>query len=464
MNKMLIKKLFIAIVLLTSFGVLTSCDDKGKNDLPPVNTKDYRVDPIENVDPVVMEELEAGFKFLYYTANSDLTSTGYGLIPDRYNTHTNKAGSIASVASVGYGLGAIPIGVEYEWITKEEGEERAYNTMLTLKNMKRTHGFFYHFVKMKTGLREGTTEVSIIDTAICISGALTVGQYFGGRCLKLARELYESVEWNWYYDKDVNKFYMGYSPERGFTGYWNEYAEQLMVYVLAAGSPKYSVGKEAYTLMKSSSKKASGNEKYSSFYMTWTGSLFVYQFSHAWIDFRNVVDYAGTNWFTNSVNATKASIAYAESRADDYKTYGTNSWGATACDGPNGYKGPYGAGPSSGNAHLTDGTIPPCGAIGSIPFTPEESIAAMKNYRTYDLLWSKYGFKDSYNLGTQEGYEDKNLPTIGNLGWYANDIIGIDKGISVIMIENYISGMIWKIFMDLDYVQNGLENLGFQQI
>lgn len=464
MNKMIFKKICFCLLIIIFTMVIISCGDDDKNDvIPPENTKDYRPTSLENVDNIVMDELEAGFKFFYYTANSDLTSPGYGLIPDRYNTVTNTGGAQASIASVGYGLSSIPIGVEYGWITKAEGEERAYYTLQTLLNLKRTHGFFYHFVNMKTGLREWNSEVSIIDTAICVNGALIVGQYYGGRVEKAARELYESVEWNWYYDKNANKFYMGYTPENGFSGYWNEYAEQLMVYVLAAGSPKYSVGKSAYTLMRTLSTKATATSNYGSFYMTYTGSLFVYQFSHAWIDFRDIVDETGVNWFTNSVNATKASISYAISRSSDYKTYSAVSWGATACDGPNGYKGSYGSGPSSGSAHFSDGTIPPCGAIGSIVFTPEESIAAMKNYQTNEYLWSKYGFKDAYNLGTQPGYTDDTIK-IGNLGWYGNDIIGIDKGISVLMIENYISGMIWNIFMDVDYVQTGLDKLSFTKV
>lgn len=463
-----IKKFTLLLFILLLSITVVGCKDKGNDDdaIPPINTKDYRTEVRQDVDPVVLEELEGGFKFFWETANSDLESKGYGLIPDRYNTLTGVAGSMASIASVGYGLSAIPIGIEYGWITKDEGYERALNTLKTLMNMNTTHGFYYHFVNRKTGLRFGNdVEVSVIDTAICVNGALTVGQYFGGEVLKLAHDIYKRVEWDWYYDASANKFYMGYTPENGFSGYWNEYAEQLMVYVLAAGSPTHKVGKQAYTYMKFNSKKADKTNDYDAFYMTWTGSLFVYQFSHAWVDFRNIEDEAGVNWFENSVNASKASLAYAVSRSDDYKTYSEVSWGATACDGPNGYCGPYGSGPNSGKSsdRVVDGTIPPCGAIGSIVFTPEASIAAMNNYRTYDLLWSKYGFVDAYNLGEQEGYEDPNI-TIGNTGWYATDIIGIDKGISVIMIENYISGFVWNMFMDNKYVQAGLEELGFNEV
>lgn len=463
-----LKRFTLILVIILLSVVSVGCKKPGNNDdeIPPINTKDYRTNVRENVDSVVLEELELGFKFFWETANTDLESKGYGLIPDRFNTLTDAGGAMASMASVGYGLSAIPIGIEYGWITKEEGQERALNTLKTLWNMNNTHGFYYHFVNKKTANRyDANVEISVIDTAICVNGALTVGQYFGGEILKLAHDIYKRVEWDWYYSPTANKFYMGYKPETGFSGHWDEYAEQLMVYVLAAGSPTHKVGKQAYNFMKLNSKKADKTSDYGSFYMTWTGSLFVYQFSHAWIDFRNIVDEQGVDWFTNSVNASKAAIAYAVSRSDDYKTYSEVSWGATACDGPNGYCGPYGFGPNSGATkdRVVDGTIPPCGAIGSIVFTPEESIAAMKNYRSYELLWSKYGFVDAYNLGEQEGYDDPNIK-IGKTGWYATDIIGIDKGISVLMIENYISDFIWNMYMDNKYVQAGLDELGFSEV
>ena len=222
--------------------------------------------------------------------------------------------------------------------------------------------------------------------------------------------------------------------------------------MLAAGSPKHRVGVQAYNLMKLSSKYHGATENYGGFYSTWTGSLFTHQFSHAWIDFRNYVDADGYNWFTNSVHATEAAIAYAKSLSGTYPGINESSWGMSACDGPEGYKGNYGSGPSAGNAHFVDGTVPAYGALGSIVFKPEEAIRAAENYRTYERFWSKYGFKDAYNLG----YKDQD--------WFASDIIGIDKGISVLMIENYLSEMVWKIFMEIDYVQKGLKNMNFRYV
>ncbi|MCV2232564.1 glucoamylase family protein [Paracholeplasma manati] len=445
------KKLaFIVLGLLFLTG-LYGCGG-GSQDPFPINTKSYRTDVKQDVDPVVLEELELAFDFFWETQNTNTAQAGYGLIPDRFHTNTNQIGTVASIASVGFGLTAIPIGVENGFITREEGEERAYQTLVSMSNLDRRHGFFFHFMDMQTGARVWESEVSIIDTALFINGALTAGRFFGGRTEKLSRELYEAIEWNWYYDASQSRFYMGYWPERGFEGHWGGYAEQLMLYVLAAGSPTFPVGKSAYNRMKLSSTLHSATPEYGAFYSTHTGSLFTHQYSHAWIDFAQYNDAQGFNWFTNSVHATEAAIAYAKTLTPLYEGINANSWGMSAADGPNGYKGNYGSGPSAGNAHFNDGTVPAYGAIGSIVFKPVEAIAAMKNYRTFPSYFSKYGFKDSYNL------------SVGVNGWFANDIIGIDKGISIVMLENYMSGMVWKIHMEIDYIQVGLENLGFTKV
>lgn len=149
---------------------------------------------------------------------------------------------------------------------------------------------------------------------------------------------------------------------------------------------------------------------------TYCGTLFTYQYSYAWIDFRNLTDINGVNWFENSIKATK---------------------------GP-------GAEPCDMNLEIeNDGTISPCGAIGSIVFTPKESIQAMEYYyNTFRKLWGKYGFKDGFNLE-------------GKKGWFANEYIEIDKGIGMLMIENYLNETIWKYFMKNEYVIKGLELIEF---
>ena len=243
----------------------------------------------------------------------------------------------------------IPVGVEYEWISYEEASNRVLKTLITLENLERVHGFYYHFLSMSTGRRVWNSEVSVIDTAILMNGVLIAGKYFGGEIEQKANKLYEEVEWNWYLIQ--HRFYMSY--KEGFSGSWSGYAEQLMMFVLSAGSPTYSLDKSPYLNMKYSSTLSSKTDAYDPFYLTWTGSLFTYQFSHAWIDFRNIEDEKGVNWFTNSVNTTKAAINfqnYIQIVINQYE----NSWGLSASDGPNGYRST--PTPNSGSANVVDGT------------------------------------------------------------------------------------------------------------
>lgn len=452
------KKLLLSLILPL---MLVSCNNISDSSSVIEDNQYHKVDKIENVDDVLIDELKASFDFFYETANSTKNSPAYGLIPDRYNVKHDYAYSYASIASVGYGLALIPVGVERGWISYDEGYERVNGTLKTLLSLERTHGFYYHFLNMKTGKRfSNSVEVSVIDTAILINGALVAGRYFNGECYEMANNIYKAIEWDWYYNEDVYRFYMGYSPEKGFEGTWGGYAEQLQIMVLAAGSPTHPVNSDPYKVMKAISQKSSKTPYYDEFYLTWTGSLFTYQFSHAFIDFQNKTDEDGTNWFTNSINATKAAIYYAEEQKDKYKTYSALSWGFTACDGPNGYTGSYGIRPCSGG-NLIDGTVPPCGAIGSLVFAPNEVIATMKNYKSNENLWSKYGFIDAYNFGTTDNYTDTTI-NIPASGWYDSDVIGIDKGIGALMIENYISGMIWDLTNMVPYYQDGLNALGIK--
>lgn len=470
MNK-LQKSLLIGLLLTT----ITSCrggnNSSVSNEIssPSSNSIENTTNTISNSlsvseeEEVLLEELRAGIMFFYEGAQRSVTAA-YGLIPDRYNVNGGYFETIASIASVGYGLTAYQLGIEYGWLDREEVYDLVSRTFTTLENLERIHGFYYHFINMSganAGKRAWSCELSVIDTAILINGVLTIGHYFGGELKTRANLLYEAVEWNWYFNTKNNRFYMGYKPETGFEGAWDQYAEQLMIYILAAGSPTHSVGIEAYNTMKSGSKKAYKTEDYDAFYMTWTGSIFTYQFSHAWANFRGYNDKEGINWYDNSVNATKASRAYAVANANKYKTYSEVSWGFTACDGPNGYRGDYGSAPSAGGAHYLDGTVPPCGALGSLPFLPQEVIAAANNYRSVNKLWSKYGFIDSYNLGTAEGYTNKDITgKIPANGWYNKDIIGIDKGISVLMIGNYLTQTTWDTYMQINYIKLAYRVLG----
>jgi len=179
--KTIMNRLLIVLLVFLGIFVLVACEpSEDDTEMPEDNDKLYRTDVLEDIPEILAYEHERAFTFFYERANDDLDSDGYGLIPDRYNTFTGNPGGIASIASVGFGLSALPLGIESDYITREAGEERAYHTLLTLRDMQRTHGFWYHFVDMETGLRAWNSEVSVIDTAILMNGALVVGRYFGG--------------------------------------------------------------------------------------------------------------------------------------------------------------------------------------------------------------------------------------------------------------------------------------------
>lgn len=394
---------------------------------------------------LVMKELKKSYNFFIHEVNTNDKSCGYGLIRDK----TILANHVASIASVGYGLAALIIGIEHRWLSYKEGYKRADKTLDTfLKNVENKNGFYYHFVNMDNGKREWNCEISIIDTAILICGAITAGEYFGGAVKQKAEILYKRINWEWYRNKDTNYFYMGYTPEEGFWGHWDMYAEQLMLYVLGVSSPTFPINEDMYYEFQ---RKRADYKGIKEIIYTYCGALFTYQFSHAWINFTDLKDKKGDNWFDNSVKATKANRQYCIDNANQFKTYAENSWGLTPCLGPKGYCG-YGAKPCETNLEIeNDGTITPCGAIGSIVFTPKESIKAMEYYyNNFPKLWGKYGFKDGYNL-------EQSKP------WFAQEYIGIDKGIEILMIENYLSGTIWKYFMKNRYVKEGLEKLGLEK-
>ena len=386
---------------------------------------------------LLLKELKHSLRYFIQESNEN------GLIRDK----TVYSKNVASIAAVGYGLAALVISVERKIIKYEQGYERANRTLDTfLNNVEGKNGFFYHFVNMKNGKREWNSEISIIDTAIFICGALLVGEYFSGIIKTKAYKLFNNINWKWYVNPKTNYFYMGYKPEIGFWGNWDMYAEQLMMYVLGVASEIYPISKEMYYKFKRPKNDYKGIKD---IIFSYGGSLFTYQYSHAWIDFKGKKDIEGVDWFENSRKATLANREYCINNMDKFKTFNKNSWGLTACVGPRGYSGGYGASPSFSNLDIeNDGTVAPCGAIGSIVFTPNDSIKTLEYfYNNCSYLWGKYGLKDSYNLARTKR-------------WVSKEYLGIDKGIEILMIENYLTGLVWKYMMKNKYIQSGLKILG----
>lgn len=344
-----------------------------------------------------------------------------GLISD-----SSRPGAPCSIAAVGFGLTAYCIAAENGWASKNEIYLRILKTLSTFLNkVEGEKGFFYHFVDMETGERVWNCEVSSIDTALFLAGALTAGEYFKGTEIeRLANKLYSRVDWRWMLN-NKNVLCMGWKPEEGFLPYyWDHYSELIILYALAIGSPTKPIPRECWFAWKRNKTYTNGDK----FVSCPTGSLFVYQYSHAWIDFRGKVDqYDGTDYWENSVKATLANKKFCERRKSKYKTYNEGFWGLSACIGPDGYKG-YGTA-------FHDGTVAPSSVAGSIPFLPSLCISTLRlMYEKYkDRIYTRYGFVNGFNLDRE---------------WFADECLGIDQGITLLMIENYKSGFVWKYFMN----------------
>ena len=390
---------------------------------------------------------KSSFDFFWNEANPST-----GLIKDR-----STSGSPCSIAATGFGLTSIGIGIDNGWITRAAGRDRVMVTLKTFWNAPQGtgstgvigyKGFFYHFLKMETGEREWVSELSSIDTALLLAGILHAKQYFSGidstetNIRALADSIYYRVDWDWMRNGQ-SSLTMGWQPESGFlSARWIGYNEGMIAYILAFGSPTHSIPASAWNAWTNG---YNWNTYYGYSYVVFP-PLFGHQYSHCWIDFRNIMDYymrnGGVTYFENSRRATLANRAYCIANPKGFTGYGENVWGLTASDDPDGYAA-HGAPP----AQSDNGTISPTAAGGSIPFAPQECIGALRYmYDTYPNVWGTYGFKDAFNL---------------TRNWYDTDFLGIDQGPFVLMIENYRTQSVWNAFMKNKDIQNGLTKAGF---
>lgn len=370
----------------------------------------------------------------YFIVHSDRKT---GLTRDN-----SRPGSPASIAATGFSLACLAVAKEHGWISYNDAYNQIEKTLLTLKDRaEHKNGFFYHFLDARTGRRAWASEASSIDTAIAVAGALVAGKYFPGTEIeRLAGEIYDRVNWEWMLNDSLLLCH-GWKPKTGFLPYyWDSYNELIILQALAIGSETYPVPAEAWDEWTRFEDTYNGK----TIVYSHSGSLFTYQYSHAFIDFRNLWD-LDINYYKNSVNATLANKEFCAENGTEYKSYGKDSWGLSACVGPGGYKA-YGAPPGMAKH---DGTIAVYAPIASLVFTPEESIACMKHiYENYaEKLYGRCGFKDSYNL-------DKRF--------FAYEYIGIDQGITVMMIENYLTGGVWNRFMQVDAVKKWIAKCGLK--
>ena len=456
--------------------VLGACSNTRTSGTPPGNGT--TIPPLTEADHAFVADLEERtFRWFWDTANPT-----NGLVPDRWPTP-----SFSSIAAVGFGLTAYPIGVERGWITREQAVERTLTTLRFLYGLPQGpeatgvaghKGFFYHFLDMDTGLRFQQVELSTIDTTLLLGGALFCREYFDGASedeeaiRAYADSLYERVDWTWIQPR-APYVSMGWHPERGFIDAdWRGYNEAMLLYVLAFGSPTHAIDASAWDAWTSGYRWGS-----------WYGQTFVqfaplfgHQYSHVWIDFRGIQDEymrnRGIDYFENSRRATISQREYAIANPGGWVGYGADFWGLTASDGPTDATivvdgrsrtfFTYRARGTASNEVVDDGTVVPTAAGGSIPFAPEATIGVLRAMRERfgDHLYKQYGFLDAVNLTIPAGTPLQH-GTHTPVGWVDGDYLGIDQGPIVAMIENWRSGLVWNEMRESPYIRAGLERAGF---
>jgi hypothetical protein len=367
----------------------------------------------------------------------------------------NSSPETVTSGGSGFGIMAIVTGISRNFITRAEGLARMQKIVGFLKTAQTFHGAFPHWLDGTTGqvipFSSKDNGADIVETSYLMEGLLTARQFFnGGDGAETALRtdiniLWNAVDWNWFRQNDQNVLYWHWSPSYNWElnfqlKGWNE---ALITYVLAASSPAHSIPKIVYD----NGWASNGGMKNGSTYYSYTlplgpaygGPLFFEHYSFMGINPGDLNDtYA--NYHTQTVNHTKINYEYCKENPLHWYGYSNESWGLTASDVPDGY---------NASSPTNDvGVIAPTAALSSFPYTPVESMQALKffYYKLGDKLWGPYGFKDAYSL-------DKL--------WFADSYLAIDEGPIIVMIENYRSGLLWQLFTSCPEVKTGMKNLGF---
>ncbi|MCU0460077.1 MAG: hypothetical protein MUE37_13425 [Bacteroidales bacterium] len=454
-------------ILIAILALLAGCGNKDEAVFRSLGRVEY---PLAADDELMLDTIQKK-TFLFFMGEHH---PEWGLVKDR-----TKEWAPASIASTGFGIPSFAIGAERGWITREEAAQITLNIMNFFVNSLQGpdtlatgyKGFFYHFLRMDTGMREWRCELSSVDTGLLMMGILFARNYYDRedetetKIREQASRLLGNIEWDFMMMPDsgdyARQISMGWHPEKGLHHMgWSGYNEALFLYILAAGTGLENA-RESYRSWLSSYKWQTPYEGLSHVVFP---PLFGHQFSHCFIDFRGLADEymreKGIDYFENSRRATYVQRQYAIDNPHGWVGYDSLCWGITASDGPGdkynfdnreflGYAGRGTSGPDYN--YFDDGTIAPYGPLSSLPFAPEIVIPTIRsmNENMGDRLWGKYGYYDSFNLTAQ---------------WVNDDFIGIDQGPMLIMIENFRTGLVWNYVMKDPIIQEGLETLGFSYL
>jgi hypothetical protein len=364
----------------------------------------------------------------------------------------NTSGDVVTTGGSGFGIMDIIVAINRGFITRTDGISRLDKILGFLETCDRFHGVWPHWLNGVTGktvpFSAQDNGGDIVETSYMIQGLLCMRQYLDSTVVAEKTEigrinnLYKSVEFDWF-TNGQNTLYWEWSPNYGYNLKVQGYNETLITYVLAASSPTHTITQDVYTMGYANNGGIKNGSSYYGYLLplgqAYGGPLFFTQYSFLGLDPRHLKDQYADYWEQN-VNQSLINWYYCQANPQKYPGYGTGIWGLTASDNPTGY---------NAQSPTNDlGVITPTAAISSIPYTPSQSLDALKTdyYFLGDHLWGNYGFYDAFDV---------------TVGWWANSTLAIDQGPIICMIENYRTGLLWNLFMSAPEVQNGLTKLGF---
>ena len=369
----------------------------------------------------------------------------------------NTSGDLVTTGGTGFGIMAIPVAVKRNFITRAEGLSR----VLQIVNFYQTnctpyHGAYAHWINGATGatipFSNEDNGADLVETSYLMEGLITARQYFSsttdageiGLRTKI-NQMLDAVEWNWFRKSGENVLYWHWSPDLGFVinGQVSGWDEALITYVMAASSQTSAIPKIVYDNGWARNGGMVNNNTYYTYQLPLGpgngGPMFFEHYSFLGINPNGLNDtYA--NYQTQTTNHTKINYEYCKANPRRWNGYSNLCWGLTASDIPGGY--------NANEPNNDPGVISPTAALSSMPYTPQESMDALKffYYKLGDKLWGQYGFYDAFKLSDP---------------WFANSTLAIDQGPIIVMIENYRSGMLWNLFTSAPEIKSGMVALGF---
>ncbi|MEO8109150.1 MAG: glucoamylase family protein [Ginsengibacter sp.] len=443
------------------FIILASCNSSVKQNKTAEASQKDTPKTQEKISDSALFNLVQHQTFQYFWEGAEPTS---GLARERFhadNIYPQNDKSTVTSGGSGFGIMAILVGIERGFITREEGRERLEKALGFLEKSDRFHGAFPHWWNGETGkvkpFSPDDDGGDLVETSYMLQGLLCARQYFkGGTAAEKSvaqriDALWKAVEFDWY-QHGQNVLYWHWSPDKGWKMNFpiHGYNETLITYILGASSPTHSISAAAYHEGWGENGKIKSNhvEYGDTLQMRYQGDnpyggpLFWAHYSYLGLDPHGLKDQYADYWKEN-VNLAKINYKWCVENPKKYKGYGPDNWGLTASYSVKGY-----AAHTPGEKNDL-GVISPTAALSSFPYTPAESMAAMKHWygEMKDKLWGPFGFYDAFSESA---------------AWYPQRYLAIDQGPIVVMMENYRTGLLWKLFMSCPEVKAGLKKLGFE--